>query len=414
MRERLVAAFIGMTVAMIVMYGVPRAYVLANLVHDQEQSTIDRSATLLAAVLTERIQDEAAVTEKFLSTFLLDRTSITYVSPEGDTVQAGTLPEAEDQLVQTRDLRGGGSVTLARSNAVVNELTSSALMPLILFGLGLIAFAAFVGFFLARRLARPFGELAVAAERLGRAQFDIALPRYTIPEADAIGNALSQASTQLDTLLRREREFAANASHQLRTPITALRLTLEDLTMWPETPRPVADELNANIGELDRLSTAITELLDLSRGNLLDNAVDVDLTELVAASISRWRAHVEDLGRVLVHDPIEPVPAHVAPGPVLQVLDVLIENAGSHGSGQITVGAHRRGAFLEIIVADEGTAGIDSDLFHRGTRSTQSDGHGLGLGIATELAASAGGRLTVADTDTDTTAFVLLLPATNA
>ena len=108
--------------------------------------------------------------------------------------------------------------------------------------LGLVLLAAVTGFLLAKRLARPFGELADAADHLGQARFDVALPHYSIPEAEAIGAALRRASTQLDSLVEREREFAANVSHQLRTPVTALRLTLEDLSMWPETPPTVAAE----------------------------------------------------------------------------------------------------------------------------------------------------------------------------
>ena len=300
MRERLVVVFIGMTVAMIVMYGVPRAYVLADLVSSQEQTKIERSATMLAAVLTERLNGDNEVTEEFLSGLVLDLGSIEYVAPDGTTVQAGDTEWSDDNLLQTRELPNGGSVTLTRSSDIVDQRTSEALLPLITFGLALVFFAAFVGFFLARRLARPFGELAQAAEQLGRADFDIELPEYSIPEADAIGSALTMAATQLDTLLRREREFAANASHQLRTPITALRLTLEDLTMWPETPPGVADELTANIGELDRLSAAITELLDLSRGELEADAVDVDVSALVATAVTRWSSQVEEAGRALV------------------------------------------------------------------------------------------------------------------
>ncbi|QCC78080.1 sensor histidine kinase [Nocardioides daphniae] len=284
------------------------------------------------------------------------------------------------------------------------------MLPLITTGLGLTVFAAIIGFILARRLSRPFDELAEAAEQIAHAKFDVDLPHYSIPEAEAIGSALRLASSQLDELLRREREFAANASHQLRTPITALRLTLEDLTMWPETPPAVADELNANISELDRLSAAINELLELSRGKRLGEAVDVDLDLLASEAVVRWRAHVEEEpGRTLVHAPADPCPAHVPPGPVLQVLDVLIDNALCHGQGRITVGARRRGQFVDLVVGDEGPTTIDEAVFQRGAQSDTSEGHGLGLTIASQLAVAAGGRLSVADAETTT--FVLSLPA---
>ncbi|WP_110240835.1 sensor histidine kinase [Nocardioides gilvus] len=411
MRERLVVALVGMTVAMIVMYGLPRAYVLADMVTEQETTKVARSATLMAALLTERSLGSRPIDEAFLDDLLVAGTTIEYVAPDGATTRAtyaGTA-SSDDDIVEQRELPDGGSLTLTRSDELVKERISDALLPLIGVGLLLILFAAAVGYVLARRLSRPFGELAEAAGQLAQARFDLRIPTYSIPEAEAIGRALRQASTQLDELLRREREFAANASHQLRTPITALRLTLEDLSMWPETPATVAEELNANIGELDRLSTAINELLALSRGNRVGDAVDVDLNGLVATAVARWTPHLEDAGRTLVHDPVDPVPAHVAPGPVLQVLDVLIENACSHGQGQVTVGAHRRDKFLDIVVTDEGAAVIANEVFQRGTRAEESDGHGLGLTIAAQLATSLGGRLTVGEAATTT--FVLVLPA---
>src|SRR5690606_34813445 len=141
-----------------------------------------------------------------------------------------------DDIIEQRDLPGGGSLTLSRSRDLINQRISDALVPLIAVGLGLTVLAAGFGYVIARRLSRPFGELAVAAERLGSGRFDVDPPHYKIPEAEAIGDALRGSSERLAELVRREREFAANASHQLRTPITALRLELEDLSLWPQTP----------------------------------------------------------------------------------------------------------------------------------------------------------------------------------
>lgn len=408
MRERLVAALVGMTVAMIAIYAIPRAYLLAWSVEGEEQVKIERNATLMAALLDERIGAGHEVDEEFLSRFLLTEGSIDYVSSDGERIHAGDPLEASTQLRQTRTLTDGGSVVVARSDDVIDERISEALVPLVSIGLGLVALSAFVGFFLARRLSRPFKELAEVAEKIAGADFDVTVPPYAVPEAEAIGSALRHASTQLDELLTREREFAANASHQLRTPIAALRLTLEDLTFWPETPPAVAEELTANIGELDRLSSAISELLELSRGRRLAEAVEIDLRELIGQALERWASHYEEIDRPLVQETPESLVVRVAPGPVLQVLDVLIENACSHGQGRVTVGAHRRDTFVDILVSDEGTATPDNDVFTRGTHGDDSQGHGLGLTIAVQLAASLGGRLTLLDAPHTT--FALQLP----
>lgn len=408
MRERLIAALVGMTIAMIALYGIPRAYLLADLVNDQEHRKIERSVELLAVVVGERTSAEAPVTPEFLGSMLNKAESIEYRAADGEVVRAGNPNNDEHDIVQTRELPDGGTITLARDGELIDQRISDALLPLILIGLGLIVLAAIVGYLLARRLSRPFGELAKAADDLGDGRFEVDLPRYSIPEADAIGIALSRASDQLDELVQREREFAANASHQLRTPITALRLTLEDLTMWPETPPTVAAELSANLGELDRLSAAITELLELSRGKRLGAAIDFNLGQLVTDSAERWRSHAEERGHHLVHAADGTFVAHAVPGPVSQILDVLIENACAHGVGTIAVEVRDLDHYLSVTVADEGTRSISNEVFERGTSAADSEGHGLGLTIASQLATSLGGHLSLAETTTTT--FVLLLP----
>lgn len=410
MRERLVAALVGLTIAMIAMYGVPRAYLLADLVTTQEGAKVSRSADLMAVVVAERVSSGSPVTPQFLEDLLTDGEGVEYAAPDDTLVSAGEpVTASADDIAHTRRVDGGGWVTMSRSAAFVSRQVSEALLPLVLIGLGLVVLAAGIGFVLARWIARPFGELAEAAEHLGQARFDVELPHYSIPEAEAIGAALRRASAQLDVLVEREREFAANVSHQLRTPVTALRLTLEDLSMWPETPPTVAGELADSISELDRLSTAITEILDLSRGRRLGDAVDVDLSELVAEAVDRWRPHFTAAGRELAHEPTDSVLAHVVRGPVAQVLDVLLENACAHGEGRVVAGARDLGKYLHLGVVDEGERSVDDDVFQRGSGSGDSEGHGLGLTIASQLAVSVGGYLTLADAPTTT--FVLVLPA---
>jgi len=179
--------------------------------------------------------------------------------------------------------------------------------------------------------------------------------------------------------------------------------------MWPETTPGVAAELTGTISELDRLSGAITEILELSRGRRLGDAVDVDLSQLVAEAVGRWRPHFAAAGRELLHAPDEPVTAHVVPGPVAQILDVLLENACAHGEGRVVAGARDLGKFLHVGVVDEGARAVDDGVFQRGASSRDSQGHGLGLTIASQLAVSVGGYLTLADAPTTT--FVLVVPS---
>jgi len=268
MRERLVAILVGLTVAVIALYGIPRAYFVADLVHDSEVRSVERSADLISRLLAERQNSTVpgAVTEGSLEPLIGPDEAIEYVSPDGSTTVAGDIERTgADDIAATRPLAGGGRLTVWRSSDLVEDRVSDALLPLVLLGVGLLIAAAVVGAWLARRLSRPFIELAAVAEDIGRGRFDVEVPHYAVPEAEAIGDALRRGGAQLDLLLQRERDLAVNASHELRTPIAALRLELEDLSMWPQTPPEVADELRRYIPELKRLSAAVTQYLDTAR-----------------------------------------------------------------------------------------------------------------------------------------------------
>ena len=162
--------------------------------------------------------------------------------------------------------------------------------------------------------------------------------------------------------------------------------------MWPETTPAVAAELTSGVSELDRLNGAIAEILDLSRGQRLGDAADVDLWELLADTVGRWTPHFAAAGRELHHDPTEPVLAHVVPGPVVQVLDVLFDNACAHGRGRVVVGARSRGPYLHVVVRDQG----EEDRRGRGVparheRSGQRGARARPRPSASQLATSLGG-----------------------
>ncbi len=105
------------------------------------------------------------------------------------------------------------------------------------------------------------------------------------------------------------------------------------------------------------------------------------------------------------------IPARLAPGPVVQVLDVLIDNALLHGDGTVTLDTKDLGYVLRIRISDEGIRDFGTDVFRRGVSSKRAtgEGNGVGLAVASELAEAAGGHLLVDDAS-ENTSFVLVLP----
>ena len=409
MRERIVGAFVLLTLGILVVFSVARAYSLDGVVTAAEQRKLERSVVLLAELVAAREDAGGAVDAAYLSRYPNQAERIDYVAADGTRVTATASDyrpaDQESDLSESASVDGGGEVTLRRSAFLVDERVSNALTPIVVLGMLLVAVAAGLAYAAAVLLARPFRQLAGYAVELGRGRFDLGIPRYDVPEADTIGRALQQSAGQLHDLVRREREFASNVSHQLRTPITALRLELEDLSLWPETPKPVADELTRSLVQVDRLQATVTDLLDLARARRIGGSEDVDLARVVRETVERWRpaAGTRDIALAVAGE----VHAHQAPGPVEQVLDVLVDNALRHGSGTVTLALLDENHHIDIRVSDQGRDRPGDEVFHRNVGSV-GQGLGIGLTVAAEIADALGGRLTLVDAPCTT--FLLQLP----
>ena len=400
MRERLVVTLVSLTVGILVVFGVVRAYSTAELVQEQERTTVTQSADLVAAAVAAR--GDGATTSKYLSELAHADQSITYVRADGTTVRSGT-DVGHDDLSVSRPVENGGEITLSQAASVGSDRVAEELLPLVLLGLALAAIAAVVGWLLARRFAHPFRRLAADAQRIGDGHFDVDVHRSSMREAADMGDALRSAAGQLDALVRRERELAVVASHELRTPLTALRLSLEDLTLWPQTPPDVGAELQQSLAEVDRLSDVVTTLLERGDGRHLGAVADVDLADVAAEAVDRWADRAKAVNRRIVLAPSQPAPAQVVRAPLDRVLDVLIDNALSHGHGTVTVTFARAGGRLQYSVGDEGARAIDTGVVH-----TSPDGQSARLTEAARQAESLGGFLAVGDAPT--TVWLLVLP----
>lgn len=299
-----------------------------------------------------------------------------------------------------------GAVRAQRSAGAVTGAVRSAWLTLFAVALGVIAVATTAALLVGRRLAAPLERLAQAAHRLGQGDFSTRAPRAQIVELDEVADALDATANRLGEMVGRERAFSADASHQLRTPLAALRLELEAVELRG-SPEP---EVVAALAQVDRLQATIDTLLAVARDTQRGDGV-ADLTAITDELERRWRGPLAEHGRA-VRTRLEaqrPV-AGASPLVVDQILEVLVDNAYRHGAGPVTLSVRELAGWLVVDVADEGPGlGPDPErAFVR--RSEASGGHGIGLALARSLAAAEGGRLTVAEQPAGPV-FTLSLPA---
>ncbi len=386
MRSRLVAAFVGLGVAIVLLFGIPRGVSVVHVVHADRQALLDRSADLAVLVIADAKQDGDQVTGEMLLAVVAKDEAVEYRPPGSRALFApvSATPPTSDDLTADRSAPGGGSVTVFIPRAAVNDEVRRALAPLLLLGLGLVLFSVVVGSLGARRLSRPFTELADVADDVGHGRLDTTVPRSGTREADVIGRVLGDVAHHLRRLVRREREVSDRASHDLRTPVTALRLSLEDLEQWPETAPEVAEELRRLIGEVDRLSDAVSHIVDARTPEEPPRRIDVGrlVREVIGGRTrSKRPARIE-----LADDGGQVAEAVVPPELCRRAIGLLLEHVTDRVGGDAAASVQAGSGYVRVelrgatnVTADEGVVwdqaiGTALDLGGRLTSTRGPDG----------------------------------------
>jgi signal transduction histidine kinase len=261
-----------------------------------------------------------------------------------------------------------------------------------------LAVAALVGFGMAAFVSRPLARLEDAAAAVGRGDLAARAPEDVgPPEVRSLAAVFNETTAKLDHLLNSQEEFVADASHQLRTPLTAVRLRLENLER--DVGPAGRQELDGALAEVERLGVLVDGLLALSRAAAeVAPAEPIDVEQILRDRVDAWSPLAHERGLTLVAQADGAGPARAAPERVRQVLDNLIENAfevSSTGSN-VTLVARAAPPWVELRVQDEGP-GLDAEgrrrAFDRFWRGRTGEGSGLGLAIARRLVEADGGEI---------------------
>jgi signal transduction histidine kinase len=391
-KQRIARTIVGVTALVLVLLGVPFAIVVQRFY--ESRATIELQSLAAAVVVEMQLP--------------LDVDQIARAAEEPDEPHDFTIYDAAgdllfgdgparlgtgsaDELVVVTPITErtnesvAGFVRVSRPRSDIDAQTWRAWAVMALAAAGGIAVAMLVARREAARLAAPITELARRAERLGTGDFDVEVAPVTgIAEIDTLADSLTVSSRRLAELLAREREFSANASHQLRTPLAGLKMSLD------------RRDLDAADAAVDRLSTTIEHLLAVSRG-ALPGPDELDLVPVVEEAVARWRPAFRGTARQLalrVADGLPLIRARAAS--VEQAIDILLDNSLQHGAGTTRVALRPARGGLVVVVDDDGDgiAPEEADLVferHHGDRT------GIGLDLARTLIRAEGGRLELTD-----------------
>ena len=294
---------------------------------------------------------------------------------------------------------GGAWMVLAFRTTLAPEDRAQVVLTVVLtvIVLTLVALAAAyaVAAAASRRISAPLIYLAAEAEQLGSGQVRPRLRRSGIEEIDLVQAELVRSAERVAGRLAAERQFASDASHQLRTPLTSLSLRLEEIELLADD-EGMRNEARACIEQVERLTGVVEDLLKVSRRTGGGTTEALHLGEVFAQQRDEWGPAFEAAGRALVLSDDVDRPVLATPGSLAQELATVIENSLRYGAGTTTVsvrsanGGH--GVFIDI--ADEGE-GVDDDLaptiFERSVSGHGSTG--VGLALAKDLVEADGGRI---------------------
>ncbi len=309
-----------------------------------------------------------------------------------------------------------GAVRVTQSVAAVNRATRRATLGLALAGAIVLALGLLVAMILAAQIARPVKRLDAAVRRVADGDLSARAHVEGTTEQRSLARTFNQMTERIDRLLRIQRDFVANASHQLRTPLTGVRLRIEEAAAQ-SSDGAVLTELELATREVDRLAEIVDELLVLSRAGERELPGErVSLTGAAARAVERWSSTAAERDqRIVAAPPVGAAVAWCARQDLDRALDVLIENALGYAPPGTSVALEVRPGSVAVLDRGPGLAPGEEEAvferFHRGSAGRRGmPGTGLGLAIASELAREWGGSVTLANRFDGGARAVLTLP----
>jgi two-component system, OmpR family, sensor histidine kinase MprB len=313
------------------------------------------------------------------------------------------------------------AVELARPLSQVDTVLSSLRLILALLFLVVVALAALLARMATRRVMRPLAEVTATAQLIGETE-DLSR-RIAVHEDDEVGQLATRFNEmlerleisrgQLDASVIAQRQLVADASHELRTPVTSLRTNIEVLLSGAELEDDDRTRLLTDVVEQsEELSTLVSDLIEVARGDTAPKHIeDIRLDRLAEDALDRARRNAP---QVRFDEHLQPMTVQGNPERLIRAINNLLDNAALHAShgGRVEVTVDSTG----VTVRDHGDGIAEADLphvfdrFYRGANSRSRQGSGLGLAIVRQAAEQHGGSVSAANATDGGAVFTLKLP----
>lgn len=462
MKVRLIAALVSTAALILLVFSVPLVSFVARVERERLVTALERDAFVLAGHAKETLNTTVGATLPSLQPFVesygkqsdakvvVTNSSGMAISSNDPSVLIGSdysnRPEIQTSLTGVPSVGDRNSNTLgerllfvavpvlsgdtvmgvvrfSKPQSIVDQEVRRSIVGIVIAGGFTLLASAVLAIPLALGIARPITRLTRRTERLADGDFTVRADDATgPPEVRELSRSFNAMAGRLGLMMENQRHFAGAASHQLRTPLTALRLRLEQAQDAVEDENsPLAHALEASRSEADRLQEMVDQLLALARleggatATVTANAVNV-----VRARAEMWEAlATEKLVTITLKLP-ESALCAVVEGALEQIVDNYVDNAltvAPQGS-EILIEVTRNGSSIFVDVVDSGPGLPDEqrllafERFWRGKETENAQGTGLGLAIVRQLATASGGTaelLPRGDGATGTRARVALL-----
>ncbi|HTU76867.1 MAG TPA: HAMP domain-containing sensor histidine kinase [Trebonia sp.] len=455
MTKRILLALLALTAALLVAAVVPLAVKATQ--HDQESyvSATEATAHSLAAVADENLSDNK-VDPRFQAAMRPYRSQgdeIVVATPDLSVVTGKGTPvvgwrqlaaaaiaatSPQTQVTKTRVVVAEliwadnvhsdsplGVVVLERPTTALDDSTGSLWLYVALLAAIAMLAAAAIAITFARWVSKPMVTMDSAARKLADGDLSVrASTGYGPPELRRMAASFNMMAGRLETLVHGHRAMLADVSHQLRTPLAALRLRIDLLAV--DAGPAAQSELAGAQEEIARLSRLVDGLLATARAeSVTEQRVVINVLPTVTERVAAWQPVAASAGVKLLVEPSEPTGPDVSglqvalgAGHLEQVLDNLLANAieALGESGHVTVTVRGTDPGTELVVADDGpgmSAGERSRAFLRFSTTSQN-GTGLGLAIVHRLVTSNGGTARLSETSGGGLTVTLEFPAVAA